>query len=301
MKDLGCSLNWHWCLNGQSLDLSLNLGNISLLLFGLCYRLRWLDLFGGRSLYLLRARSFLGGSSDGFPEKFLSLFLLLLLFNLSRCGMRDFVGGCHLGLTFSRSTAGLDIFSLEDKSLFGLPLLLLLGLPLLSVLDSLSAIGCDLATVLGGGFRGLALSSGSSGGLIIVLGGLSLLLFLLALLDPLLFLCLLFSLPGLFFEGSLLLFNLPYGTASLALHFLYLTAIFEFFQTVLSATLTLSLKLLLLALMELLILGKGLVPLESCNTLVFLIDLEALKILIDFNLFELEVNTDFGEFLLFQG
>jgi hypothetical protein len=59
------------------------------------------------------------------------------------------------------------------------------------------------------------------------------------------------------------------------------------------------LKLLLLALMELLILGKGLVPLESCNTLVFLIDLEALKILIDFNFFELEVNTDLGEFLLF--
>ncbi len=58
-------------------------------------------------------------------------------------------------------------------------------------------------------------------------------------------------------------------------------------------------KLLLLALMELLILGKGLVPLESCNTLVFLIDLEALKILIDFNFFELEVNTDLGEFLLF--
>ncbi len=171
-------MNWHWCLdwclNGQSLDLSLNLGNICLLLFGLCYRLRWLDLFGGRSLYLLRARSFLGGSSDGFPEKFLSLFLLLLLFNLSRCGMRDFVGGCHLGLTFSRSTAGLDIFSLEDKSLFGLSLLLLLGLPLLSVLASLRAIGCDLATVLGRGFRGLPLSSGSSGGLLIVLGGLSL-------------------------------------------------------------------------------------------------------------------------------
>ena len=42
-------------------------------------------------------------------------------------------------------------------------------------------------------------------------------------------------------------------------------------------------------------------PLESCNALIFLIDLEALKVLIDFGLFELEVNTDFGEFLLFQG
>lgn len=60
-------------------------------------------------------------------------------------------------------------------------------------------------------------------------------------------------------------------------------------------------QLLLLALMELLILGKCLVPFESCDTLVFLIDLEALKILIDFALLELEVNTDLGELLLLQG
>jgi len=53
--------------------------------------------------------------------------------------------------------------------------------------------------------------------------------------------------------------------------------------------------------MELLILGKGLVPFESCDTLVFLIDLKALKIFIDFGLFELEINTDLGELLLFQG
>ena len=59
-------------------------------------------------------------------------------------------------------------------------------------------------------------------------------------------------------------------------------------------------KLLLLALMELLILGKGLVPFESCDPLVFLIDLEALKILIDFALLELEINTDLGELLLLQ-
>jgi hypothetical protein len=53
--------------------------------------------------------------------------------------------------------------------------------------------------------------------------------------------------------------------------------------------------------MELLILGKGLVPFESCDALVFLINLEALKILIDFGLFKLEVNTDLGELLLLQG
>ena len=57
----------------------------------------------------------------------------------------------------------------------------------------------------------------------------------------------------------------------------------------------------MLALMELLILGKGLVPFESCDALVFLINLEALKILIDFGLFKLEVNTDLGELLLLQG
>lgn len=42
-------------------------------------------------------------------------------------------------------------------------------------------------------------------------------------------------------------------------------------------------------------------PFVSCDPLVFLIDLEALKILIDFALFELEVNTDLGELLLLQG
>ena len=70
MRDLWFNLNWYldWCLNLQTLNLSLNLGNISLLLLGLCDGLRWLDLFGGRSLCLLRARGLLGGSSDGLPE-----------------------------------------------------------------------------------------------------------------------------------------------------------------------------------------------------------------------------------------
>jgi hypothetical protein len=52
---------------------------------------------------------------------------------------------------------------------------------------------------------------------------------------------------------------------------------------------------------KLLILGEGLLPLESCNALVFLIDLEALEVLIDFGLLKLEVNADLGELLLFQG
>ena len=53
--------------------------------------------------------------------------------------------------------------------------------------------------------------------------------------------------------------------------------------------------------MKLLILGQGLLPLESRNALVFLVDLEALEVLIDFGLLELEVNADLGELLLFQG
>ena len=72
MRDLGSNLNWDWhldwCLNGQTLDLSLYLGNISLLLLGLCHGLRWLELFGGRSLCLLRARGLLCGSSNGLPK-----------------------------------------------------------------------------------------------------------------------------------------------------------------------------------------------------------------------------------------
>lgn len=53
--------------------------------------------------------------------------------------------------------------------------------------------------------------------------------------------------------------------------------------------------------MKLLILGQGLLPLESRNALVFLVDLEALEVLIDFCLLKLEVNADLGELLLFQG
>lgn len=53
--------------------------------------------------------------------------------------------------------------------------------------------------------------------------------------------------------------------------------------------------------MKLLILGQGLLPLESRNALVFLVDLEALEVLIDFGLLKLEVNADLGELLLFQG
>ena len=53
--------------------------------------------------------------------------------------------------------------------------------------------------------------------------------------------------------------------------------------------------------MKLLILGQGLLPLESRDALVFLIDLEALKVLIDLGLLELEVNADLGELLLFKG
>ena len=210
-----------------------------------------------------------------------------------------------MGLTIGGSDAWLDILSLEDKSLFRLSLLLLLGLPwllglpLFPVLAFLLAIGCDLATVLGRRLRGLLLSS--SGGLIIVLRGLSLLLFLLALLDPLLLLCLLFSFPGLLFEGSLLFFSLPCGPASFTLQLFDLTALLDLLQAVLPAALTLSLKLLLLALMKLLILGQGLLPLESRDALVFLVDLEALEVLIDFGLLKLEVNADLGELLLFQG
>ena len=53
--------------------------------------------------------------------------------------------------------------------------------------------------------------------------------------------------------------------------------------------------------MKLLILGQGLLPLESRDALVFLVDLEALEVLIDFGLLKLEVNADLGELLLFQG
>ena len=53
--------------------------------------------------------------------------------------------------------------------------------------------------------------------------------------------------------------------------------------------------------MKLLILGQGLLPLESRYSLVFLVDLEALEVLIDFGLLKLEVNADLGELLLFQG
>ena len=108
-----------------------------------------------------------------------------------------------MGLTIGGSDAWLDILSLEDKSLFRLSLLLLfgfpwlLGLPFFPVLAFLIAIGCDLAIVLSRRLRGLLLST--SGGLIIVLRGLSLLFFLLTLLDPLLLLCVLFSFPGLLF------------------------------------------------------------------------------------------------------
>jgi hypothetical protein len=52
---------------------------------------------------------------------------------------------------------------------------------------------------------------------------------------------------------------------------------------------------------KLLILGQGLLPLESRDALVFLVDLEALEVLIDFGLLKLEVNADLGELLLFQG
>jgi hypothetical protein len=116
-----------------------------------------------------------------------------------------------------------------------------------------------------------------------------------------LLLCLLFSFPGLLLKGSLLFFSLPSGAASFTLHLFDLTALLDFLQAVLSAALSLSLQLLLLALMKLLILGQGLLPLESRNALVFLVDLEALEVLIDFGLLELEVNADLGELLLFQG
>lgn len=42
-------------------------------------------------------------------------------------------------------------------------------------------------------------------------------------------------------------------------------------------------------------------PFECCDTLVFLIYLEALEIFVNFYLFKLEINADLGELLLFQG
>jgi hypothetical protein len=56
-----------------------------------------------------------------------------------------------------------------------------------------------------------------------------------------LLLCLLFSFPGLLFEGSLLFFSLPCGPASFTLQLFDLTALLDLLQAVLPAALTLSL------------------------------------------------------------
>lgn len=79
-----------------------------------------------------------------------------------------------------------------------------------------------------------------------------------------------------------------------------LAALSDLPQALLSTTLSLSLELLLLALVQLLLLSLCLLPLKSRDTLVLLIDLQAVQVLVNLRIFELKVNTDLNKFLFFE-